>query len=506
MLPHVHHERYCETVMTGREIQGIATAQRREATAVFRTRPENGFTLIEMVITTAIIPIVIGALVLGLLAVLSLQNKTSAKVSDTSDAQLVSTYFEADVQSAVYLTTSASPTNTSSTTTVTANPMAKCGTGTQLLGLEWDFNPNINPGTGQYQDVVTYAEVTFGSRTSLIREYCAGASSTPTFTATIASDLSTSQAAPTISTSSSYSGTPSTAWASAVGVTSITFSITEPASSYSYSLLAVPRASTSSGQVSSISTPAQSCGFATIGTGTYASSLCFADFSAFNPSKYDGSNTSGETTPQSPAPSSCQQMEDGIAGTDFTLSFCLSTTSSVGEVLPWAIPTYPTTTCPSTSSSESYLGNNGFYTGIPGDPALYEDCVTSSPNYANGALAFVYFTNIKLLDQNGNQVSNWDLVTGDAETTDGGEYMIWTSNQDLNVLNNSTTSTYGNACSTTSGSGVTGLGSTTVECKPNETLDRTGTLMLEAAAPTSLTVTMKGNGLEAVFLGVLLPS
>ena len=45
----------------------------------------------------------------------------------------------------------------------------------------------------------------------------------------------------------------------------------------------------------------------------------------------------------------------------------------------------------------------------------------------------------------------------------------------------------------------------TVKCASSVTSDKTGTLMLEAQAPTSLTVTMKGAGLEAVFVGVLLP-
>ena len=129
--------------------------------------------------------------------------------------------------------------------------------------------------------------------------------------------------------------------------------------------------------------------------------------------------------------------------------------------------------------------------------------MVGSSQFAGGALAFVYVTNIKLVDQNGNPVTNWELATGDAETTDATEYEIWTSNQDLNVLNNSATSAYGNACS--SGTGLTGVGTTTVECSSTVTSYKTGTLMLEAAAPTSLTVTMKGAGLEAVFVAVLLP-
>lgn len=228
--------------MTGDRAERPFATARRGAAADPGAESEGGFTLIELLVTTLVIPIVIGALALSLLTVLSLQSKTSARISDASDAQVVSAYFQHDVLSVEYLTTSTNPANTSTSGTVTANPMAQCGSGTQLLGLEWNFNPNINTSTGQYQTVVTYAVVTHGSTTSLVREYCTGASSTPTSTTTVSSDISSGQAAPTISTVTGYSGgTPTTAWASAVGVTGIDFPITEPGSNYPYELYAVPR-------------------------------------------------------------------------------------------------------------------------------------------------------------------------------------------------------------------------------------------------------------------------
>ncbi len=464
------------------------------------TTAEDGFTLIEMLIVCMILPIVIGALGLSLTALLSLQHGTVMSISDTADAQTVSANFEQDVQSAVNLTTSASPSNSGPSTT---NPMTQCGSGTQLLGLEW----GLDQGTQQYQTVVSYVEVASGSTYSLVRQYCTGASSTPTSSTYISTDIPSSQSVPTITTTSSYTGIPSTAWASAVGVTGVDFSTTEPGSKYSFSLFAVPRESTSSSQLSSVITPTTTCGFATPGTGSYAATLCFANFSSYNYSQYTVSPNPAHS-PLSPAPSNCQQMTEGIANTPFTLSFCLSTSSSVGAVVPWVIPTYPTAICTPTSTSEAFLGNNGFYTGIPGDPALYEDCLPSSPYYANGALAYIYISNIQLLDQNGRPATNWELVTGDAETTDTGEYTIWTANEDLNLLPNSPTSLYGNACydsNDPNDDGLTGVGTPTVECASSVTTNKTGTVMLEAPAPTSLTVTMKGAGLQAIFLGVLLP-
>jgi type II secretory pathway pseudopilin PulG len=456
---------------------------RRRHVRVATARADDGFTLVELLIVCMIIPIIVGALALSLLAILSEGHQTEASISDTADAQTVSAVYETDVMSAVNLTTS--------TTT-------QCGptTGTkQLLGLEWGYNQQ----TSQYQTVVSYVEINKGTTSALVREYCAtGASTTPTSSTTISSDVPTSQPAPTIATVSGYSGTPSAGWATAVGVTGITFSITEPGSNYAYSLTAIPRASTSSSQFAGVVTSATTCGFATPGTGSYASTLCFANFYGYNGTTYNGGynvvpNPSG--SPLTPAPSNCQTMTEGVPNTPFTLSFCVSTSSSVGWVVPWQIPTYASET------SEAYLGNNGFYTGIPGDPALYQSPSTTPPSEANAALSYVYITNIKLLDQNGNPVSNWELVTGDAETTDATEYMTWTSNQDLTILPNSSTSLYGNSCN----SGVTGVGTMSVTCSSSVSSDKTGTLMLEASAPTSLTVTLKGEGLEAMFLGVLLP-
>jgi hypothetical protein len=44
-----------------------------------------------------------------------------------------------------------------------------------------------------------------------------------------------------------------------------------------------------------------------------------------------------------------------------------------------------------------------------------------------------------------------------------------------------------------------------VECRATVPSEKTGTVMLQAPAPTFLTVNMVGAGLEAVFLGLLLP-
>ena len=126
--------------------------------------------------------------------------------------------------------------------------------------------------------------------------------------------------------------------------------------------------------------------------------------------------------------------------------------------------------------------------------------------------------------------------------------MIFQSNLDWSVLDNSPGDPYGNACydgvggnnagdpnnvgflqftpntpltnaliptndkGTLPANGATfpATGATSVLCESNIQLNKTGTLMVAAqeptnsSAPQTLTVTMRGAGLEAMFLGVLL--
>jgi prepilin-type N-terminal cleavage/methylation domain-containing protein len=438
---------------------------------------EGGFSLVELLVVLAVLPIIVTALSLAIIAMLNLQGSTTHSVADSADAQTVSAYYEQDVQSAAKITTLASAT--------------PCGPGTQLLGLEW----NLNAQTGQYQSVVSYVEVGSSPNLSLVRQYCAsGPSATATSSTYVSHDLPVGLIVPVI-TPAAKSTAAGSGWTSTVGVTGVSFSVDEPGSSFTYNLFAVPRASVSASQLTGVGTPTASCNFATPTTGTYASTLCFVDFSTYN-----FQSTSGV----------CQTMTAAIVNTPYTLSFCIlssaTPSSSTGRAcLANSGPVYAATVTPcplptyfDAPTSEAFLGNNGFYTGVPGDPALYEN--------AEGTTASVTITNIKLLDSNGNSATNWELVTGDAESTDGGESITWSSDQLLNLLPNTPTSSIGNACPYPSpGQGLIGVGTSVVTCKASVSSDKTGTVMLEAAAPTKLSVQMVGTGLEAMFMGVLLP-
>ena len=449
--------------------------------------PDQGFTLVELLIVVTIVPIIIGALSTGLLAVFSLQSGVANRLSNSGDAQVVAANFRNDVQSAAYITTDS-----------TNN--LQCGTGTQLLGLEW--NPNNSGGSsgGGFQTVVSYVSVPIvnGSKTtySLVRQICTvGSSGVPVLTGTytISTNLPSGQAPPTVACSAAATTcSASTDWINAQNVTGVTFAIQQPeqnvdavgcpANTFCYTLAAVPATSgtsaTSGGPIT-VNTSA-GCSFADPGSGTFASSLCFVDFSSLT-----GNNLLAATQ-------GCLAVSVPLPGGS-TLYFCISISGS--SVAPYSLPTY----------GQAFLGNTnngtGFYTGIDGNPALYQN--------AQGGTTTITIKNISVVGPTGNLATGWEAVSVDAESTDNGESMTWTSDQILTVIPNgqsvdTPTDPVGNACN--SGAGLTGSGTTTVICNGNGTTGslKTGTTMVAAVTPTIITTKIVGTGLEAMAFGLLL--
>jgi hypothetical protein len=254
-------------------------------------------------------------------------------------------------------------------------------------------------------------------------------------------------------------------------------------------LVGTPRADAPPNPLTTVSVPtATSCGFASAGTGTYAASLCFVDFSAYVTNESQAYSQTQATSP------GCLEMAATIEQT-YKLSFCLSVWGAA--VTAASFPTY----------AEAFLGNNGFYTRVPNNPALYQT--------ASGTTT-VSITGVQLTNANGSAATGWELVTGDAETTDAGESITWTSDQPFSLLPNSSTSLIGDACSNpVSPSGLTPQtlltsgtsNSVTCASSTSDTSSaRTGTVMIGAPAPTQLTDTLYGTGLEGIFIGLLLPS
>ncbi len=203
-----------------------------------------------------------------------------------------------------------------------------------------------------------------------------------------------------------------------------------------------------------------SCSFATPGSGTYAQTLCWIDMSGYDATQATSSAGQAMTV-------------DLLSG--YTLSFTLNVTGSA--VKPATLPTY----------SAAFLGRNG-YTGVAGDPALYQT--------ASGTTTAVE-SNITLTDPGGHTVTDYSLVGADAESTDSGESIGWSSAPGtLTSL-----APLGNACS----GGFSGANTNSVTCTGTAAVNgpKTGAAILASVAPTTFTQTMHGTGLQAFGFGVL---
>lgn len=452
----------------------------------------------ELIIVTAVLPIIVGALSVGLIAVFSLQSSVSNRLGDTSDSQVVSSTFENDVQSAASVTTTAGDT------------LGQCGPSseTQLLGLAW----NTNTAQGGYQTIVSYAEVQNGSAWNLVREYCAdGYSTTPTTSTVIsynveqpctATVLADCQEPPTVYDTTGEVANP-LPWTAVIdnttpslNVTKVEFALAEPNSTekggaYQYTLAAVPAAATplTSGGGSPI-TPATTsgCNFASPGTGEYASTMCLVDFSSLT-----GNNLLA-------AENGCLEMSVDLPG-GATMYFCIGITGSTVE--PSALPTWENAflgnSCVGSSSCST---GTPFYTGIAGDPALYQ---------TESGTTTITITNISVINASNVPATGWEVVGADAESTDAGESISWTSNKPLTILNNdesydTQTDPVGNACN--NGTGLTETtNDLTVTCAVPGNVNiglKTGAAMVWATTPTTWTTTLVGGGLQAMAFGLLL--
>lgn len=184
-----------------------------------RSRGEDGFTLVEMVMVIAIAPLVIGVIALALIAVTDNESAVSTKLADSSDAQVLSAFFVRDVQSASLVTTDATPT-----------APAACGSGTTaIVSLAW-------PSTPTYE--VTYwrsAPITTNATTHALvtRDFCTVSGGTPT---PAASDIVAHDFPATGTLTQTFTG-----WVSTLNVTSISINAVAPGSSFQYQASGVPR-------------------------------------------------------------------------------------------------------------------------------------------------------------------------------------------------------------------------------------------------------------------------
>ena len=225
--------------LTGR----VETASQAQAVS-----DDAGFTLVELLIVVVILPLVIGAMSLGLISVFSLQDGVSGRLVDSASVQVVSSVFLKDVQSAGLLT---APTAPASTTPKCGSALASPPTQTQLLGLAWNGSGSSPSG---FQNHVSYVTELDGTQYSLIRQFCTGGSTIATSTTMIATnidgtlttapDIACATASATCSSSGARNG-----WITTDGVTGVTLSVYgiihhgsgTSSTAFQYALVATPR-------------------------------------------------------------------------------------------------------------------------------------------------------------------------------------------------------------------------------------------------------------------------
>jgi len=388
---------------------------------------ENGFTLIELLIVVTIVPLIVGALGAGLIAMFSLQSSVSNRLSDSGDAQTVTASFEPDAQAAQEVTTS--------TTSV-------CGSGYQVIGFEWDLQSGQSTG-GIYNTIVSYVEVPSGSNYNLVRNLCGPGSSTPTSSSIVSFNLASPGSPPgsgpnvpvvsIICTATATTCIPNAAagWAPTTGVQNIAVTVKEPNTTetggfYTYTLAASPAATETGNDTGGpiTITASTGCNFATAGSAPLATSMCFLDFSnlATNPNLLADAETPGSCLSESVSLSS-----------SWTMYFCMNIANSqAGEIIaPFAIPTW----CgaflgnPGTSAACHATGIFPNYYGVAGEPALYQQGTGGGLN--NGYVTTITLSNIDIVNSSGVPATGWEFLAADAESTDNGsgyaESMTYTS-------------------------------------------------------------------------------
>ncbi len=471
-------------------------------------------------------PLVVGALAVGIIAVFKLQTGVASRLGDSSDSQVVSSVFANDVAGAQELTTEPSG----------GSPQCGAAAGrTQLLGLEGNYD--LTTGLYGFTDSYVLQTVTSGSNPTynLVRLVCTGEGAylnTPTSTTVLAYDFPAS-AAPVINCATSATtcsaSLAASGWMSTQQVADITFPVTEPASGYSYNLAASPVNNITSAVAGSPVNPSgtTTCNGADPNTGSLSANLCFVDFTPLNnPALYALATT----------PGGCATISVEV-GTNNTLFFCIniSVTGTGAYLAPTSVPNY----------AQAFLGGcyptnactTPFYTGISGEPALWLNGLHSGTSTAT-----ITLTNIQLVNSSGQDASGWQLISADAESTDSNpEYITWSTPAayPLTPVCNGETVDYcpvqvgvshqgtdqygnydywGNACledQSTVGL-IQTLNSTTseIQCQAvvkvgNNTESETsaqksGAGMVEAVAPPSMTITEGSyNGLQAVTVGLL---
>ena len=361
---------------------GGRSRRRDRGSSSTNSRSESGFTLVELLVVLIILPLIVGALSLGIITVFSQQAKITGRLSGSMDLQTMNATFVRDVERATFVTNSSSP--------------QSCGTtGTQLLGLAW--NPYQVNGSTLYLTSVSYVEVpntggaTKGFSAQLERLYCTnGITSVPSSTLVVSSDVSTAtvpatgqtpQGPPIICQNSVSSGTCSASPAfsgSAAQVAEVDFPVQVPLSSQSFDLVAAPRqgAGGNLATITNFFTPivltSPSCG-----------TVLTVNNNGYLYINVNGGTGNGVLTVESPCANSVPNSGSTGQG-----NICVSAILSGAE--PLGTFTNPSNTqCPGPKTPPWYYSNNFTdpYSAlqVPPDPVSTGTCTVKSNKYTCSA-------------------------------------------------------------------------------------------------------------------------
>jgi hypothetical protein len=206
-------------------------------------RGDDGFSLIELVIVLVTLPIVVGAIATVVITVLNNTTAATQSIFDSADSQITSVNFVRDVQSAAKVTTSPNPT---APVLCTPSPSHQFPSPHLLLALQvaTSSDRSGNLGVVSYWWVSTSVKV-LGTPTieaELVRQVCPNGSN-PGGSTVVAHDISSTATPPTVAiTPAAQSDSAGGNWTSTTGITGISLTALEPASSINYQVVAVPRA------------------------------------------------------------------------------------------------------------------------------------------------------------------------------------------------------------------------------------------------------------------------
>lgn len=218
-----------------------------------------------------------------------------------------------------------------------------------------------------------------------------------------------------------------------------------------------------------------SCGYATSGTGKFADTICWVDFAGFNAA--DAMSSSG------------QRMSVALPG-GYTASFQV-------KARPWTDPATGTVYTDVSSCvspySEPFLGQayplgGQAYKGIPGKPGLLNNNGQPTAGtipascYGAGKGTNLILDGIQVTDAGGAAVTDFGVVSTEAEASRAGEGIVWTSDVPLARLDQINPN--GAGCV---GGRVTGLGTNTVRCTgvTGSGAASYGTSLIFASSPTT---------------------